>query len=463
MFENIDVASLTAEERDEWIKKINARMAEIEKIQKGELKQKNKGKVYKVLAKVGKVFSKVLLWTAVSATVAFMALHLQAYLRQNDLSADTGDIIEFHQSIDMNTEYSNIEGVGDISRLTVQKGKPIKFNIQLENLSAVEKEQMQIAIDELNALFKIINPDYKFELNFDPNGLEVFDPYNVDVKYFKDGELIGQDEVLGQYTSGRTIGSKNGSHGYGAEIKFRKGYITSGTFLHEALHHLGLGDAYTNYYAQVSSVMQTGENHLRTNDVALLVAKYGDYSTPEKHEELVKFIASYEENQEWFQEQYAKHQELSSYLKENLPEYLGVSADEIDFDIAKNGYVYGKVERQEKSSTTCEIVKIGKNRIQHDKYILSPKETTQYIDDMSTSEMNGVRFVTNAGEREYVFYFAYDGYIYRAEHSGKWKIEKAFEICSESEYQEVAEIEPDVVRTVLKEGMVTMDIEVERK
>ncbi len=463
MFENIDVASLTDTERDEWIKKINARLAEIEQIQKGELKQKNKGKVYKAFTKVGKIFSKVLLWTTVSAIVAFMALHMQAFLRQNDLSADTGDIIEFHQSIDMNTEYSNIKGMNSVSRLTVQKGKPVKFNIQIDDLSVVEKEQMQSAIDELNALFAIINPDYRFELNFDPNGLETFDPYNVDVKYFNDSELIGQDEVLGQYTSGHTIDAKNGSQGYGAEIKLRKGYITAGTFLHEALHHLGLGDAYTNYYAQVASVMQTGENHLRTNDVALLVAKYGDYSTPEKHEELVKFIASYEENQEWFQEQYAKHQELSSCLKENLPQYLGVSAEEIDFDIATSGYVYGKVEYQEGSKSYCEIVKIGGNRIQHDKYIFSSKETTQYIDDMSTSEMNGVRFVTNASENNYVFYFAYDGYIYRAEHSGKWKIEKAFEICSESEYQEVAEIEPDVVRTVLKEGMVSLDIEVERK
>ncbi len=463
MLENVDINSLTEEERKEWIKKIEARIAEIDKIQKAELKQQNKGKVYKLFSKIGKVLGKVFVWTSVSVLVAFMALHIQAYARQNNLPASYDNISSFYQTVDVNTYYDSLQGNGALSRLTIQKGRPVKFNILLDNLTDDEKAVLQSSIDEVNAIFEVINPDYKFVLNFDANEIEKFDPYNVDVRYFSKDELIGKDDVLGEYNTGRTVHSQNGEHGYGAEIRIKRGHVTSGVFLHEVLHHLGLGDAYTNYYAKVASVMQTGEAHIRTNDVALLVAKYGDYSTSEKYQELIKYITSYEENQPWFEVDYEKQREYAQSLLEILPEY-GISLDEINFNIVQNGYVYGKIEHQEDGKNVCEIAKIGANRIQHDKYIFSNSSTTLYIEDVSTSEIDGVRFVTNGQKHEFVTYFAYGEKVYCATFSsGHWKIEKAFDICDESEYQEIASIQPDYTRTVVNNGMVSIDLEIERK
>ncbi|MBO5022634.1 MAG: hypothetical protein J6C53_04100 [Clostridia bacterium] len=463
MLENVDITALTEEERKEWIKKIEARIAEIDKIQKAELKQQNKGRVYKLFSKIGKVLGKVFVWTTVSVCVALMALNIQAYARQNDLPASYDDISSFHQEVDVNYLYSSLQGDGSLTRLTIQKGRPVKFNILMDNLSDDEKAVLQSSIDEVNEIFKVINPDYKFELNFDANAIEKFDPYNVDVRYFANGELPEKSDVLGQYTTGKTFSNKNGAHGYGAEICIKRGHVTSGVFLHEVLHHLGLGDAYRNYYAKVASVMQTGEAHIRTNDVALLVAKYGDYSTSEKYKELVEYITHYEESQPWFEVDYKKQNEYTQNLLQILPEY-GISIDDINFNIVQDGFVYGKIERQEDGKNICEIAKIGANRIQHDKYIFGNSSTTLYIKDVSTSEMNGVRFVTNGQSHEFITYFAYGNKIYRASYTNsQWQIEKAFEICSESEYDEIASIQPDYTRTVIHSGMVSMDIEIDRK
>lgn len=463
MLENVDINSLTNEEVEEWMQKIQARIAEIEKIQKAELKQQNKGKVYKLLSKIGNVLSKVFLWTMVSAYVAVMALGIQAYLRQNELTASGGDISSFHQEIDVNDLYASLQGDGSLTRLTIQKGRPVKFNILMDNLTDEEKAVLQSSIDEVNAIFKVINPDYKFELNFDANAIEKFDPYNVDVRYFANGELPEKSDVLGQYSTGSTLNCKNGKQGYGAEICIKRGHVTSGVFLHEVLHHLGLGDAYRNYYAKVASVMQTGEAHIRTNDVALLVAKYGDYSTSKKYKELVEYITHYEENQPWFEVDYQKQSEYTQNLLQILPEY-GISIDDINFNIVQDGFVYGKIERQEDGKNICEIAKIGANRIQHDRYIFGNSSTTLYIDDVSTSEMNGVRFVTNGQNYKFITYFAYGNKIYRASRiNSEWEIEKAFDICEQSEYDEIASIQPDYTRTVIHNEMISLDIEIDRK
>ena len=184
-----------------------------------------------------------------------------------------------------------------VSRLYVNNGQSIKIYLS-DSVDETYLKDFEDVTDYLNGIFEIINPEYKFEIVREKNGLDFLNPNFISVatdenvfpfietitggKYEAEGFNVtwGVPNILSLNTD---YGSKKTFNYIIAEVNEEStSFDVKGIFLHEMMHALGLGDAYlTN--SSVSSAMEAGRRDTLTkNDISLLIALYGDTTNPEK-------------------------------------------------------------------------------------------------------------------------------------------------------------------------------------
>lgn len=400
---------------------------------KGELKT-NRG--YK-MAKVTKALIGTLSASVVSAFLFFASIPIYRYMATEELSASHEDMEEFYAENDIHTSFA--DGT-TFSRLSVIDGKPVKFNVLIE-ITDEEKAELQKAIDDINAIFKVINPAYSFELNLNPSKLDEMDPYNVDIMYMTELDVKKNPKTLAQYVVSETKDTKNGRQAQNAEIRFRPGCVTRPNFTHEFFHHLGVGDAYLSELAKgIPSIMQSGEIHIREIDVAIIAGKYGDYTTEQKEKYLVDYIEQYESNQDWYKEKIAKTRAFIEELKLLNKDQPG----EIDYNLAGRT-IFAKSLLM---STYFQSSKIA--LISNDSIITSFLEidseisanniwscTKKYNQSSSqTFSVDGV-ICQIAGDQISAIYQQNNGIYEAYKIKDKWVNVKRYDICSQEEYARI--------------------------
>ena len=362
------------------------------------------------------------------------------YIASEKLPADSEDIYDFYIEHDVHTSYSQSDGLA--SRLAIIENKPVKFNVLID-VTDEEKAEMQKSIDEINEIFKVINPAYKFELNFSPSFFDKQDPYNVDISYMSKSDEVSKPNTLAYFDANEIVKSKNGYTPLNSEIRFRKGCITRRTFTHEIGHLLCVGDAYLEDEAsEVPSIMHNNEPHIRKNDVALWAGKYGDYSTEEKEQKLVEYIENYEKNQDWYQEEFQTATSLVGQMKTILQETYPDNADEIFFNFEDQIYV--KSASKYLYYYENEIAIIRKNTLNISSLFISDKIDNNSFNSKKTNKIYSVYMSTIDGVRYcrdkniYLFMFGIGDSIYQGLYNtdkDKWSFVKAYDICSKDEYE----------------------------
>lgn len=439
--ETIDISNLSKEERERKIKEIKDKIKQLEEQQLLKQKKQN-SKPYRLAKKIGKIAKKVLLWTGISTLIMSTALTINAIASENRLTANADNINAFYAEQSVHTSYSSFTENQSLARLTVQKGKPVKFNILMDDLNNEERQDLQGSINELNSIFAVINSDYKFVLNFNPSFFDKLDPYNVDVSYMSENEA-NSSLSLAFYQRNLTIPSRNGEQGYGAKIKFKKNQVNKHNFTHEILHHLGLNDAYLKPEAEsVPSIMHNNEPNIRTNDVALLVGKYGDYSTEEKKVELIKYIANYEQNQSWYKERIELAKQKAEYFKNTIVSSNGENNVVFDFtSIAPYSVSTNcSVENQSYSSLHFTNNALIRKTVEVDYKINNNNQLVVNKEIKSSSDpivwVNGVAMQQNSNSQEFVFYHYYKGDIYKTTATNiVWLSTKFAKTCSEEDFE----------------------------
>lgn len=227
-------------------------------------------------------------------------------------TASQKDIDRFCEKYNIDTSYANlkIHKPLDLYRASASYIKPIKLNIKID-LSDEEKQILEDSVKELNSVFDVINPNYQFVIDYTPDILDLIDPHYIDVQYL-DKQFESFANIKGGYMVNAGYLNLGGYNFIAGELHIRKGEIQQNFILHELMHHLGFGEAYVQgafgtvagYVTETPTIMAGKDDimHLTKNDVALLAAKYGDYTTTEKENALVEYVMNYEQNQLWYQE-----------------------------------------------------------------------------------------------------------------------------------------------------------------
>ena len=193
-----------------------------------------------------------------------------------------------------------ISGSG-IVRRAYYKNAPTKVNICFEP-NITQKILLEDVIEEYNEIFKVINPNYQFVLNYSPTKKEIEDDiYAIDV-YIKDGMENG---TVGQTTSIYQEVDKGfaGLEIVNNKIEINKSYAFDGrgfanAFRHEFMHTFACGDAYLNENATNETIMQGASYDmvgLYNIDVAFLDAFYRSPDNKYSEEEINEFIRKYDE------------------------------------------------------------------------------------------------------------------------------------------------------------------------
>lgn len=193
-----------------------------------------------------------------------------------------------------------------IVRRAYYADKPTKVNICFEP-NFTQKIILEDVIKEYNEIFKVINPNYQFVLNYSPTQEDIEnDKYAVDI-YLSD--------ELSQNVGGQTeIHFEDCDKGFSAfeivncKINIDANNATDGRkfaniFRHEFMHTFGCGDAYLNDEATNDTIMQTVSNSmvgLYKIDVAFLDALYRSPSNALTDEEIQSFIDNYDNNDEQY-------------------------------------------------------------------------------------------------------------------------------------------------------------------
>ncbi len=403
------------------------------------------------ILRLGKISTISLL---IAGTLSFCGFAGYRYFGTDKLTANEDDINSFYSANSVNSSYSYLSEQNGFTRLSVLANKPVKFNILMDEITEKEKEELTKSINELNAIFEVINPAYKFEIDFSPSAIDTLDPYNVDVDYMTEKEDEEHPNALAFYNANHIWAGKNGDHGYCSKIKFRPGKITAGVFTHEILHHLGLGDAYLAEDAHnTPSVMHSGENVIiRKNDIALLAARYGDYSTQEKMEELTEYINSYEQNQDWYKELYSNAAILAKELKPIILQHHNTTEENISFLFPENtiyikdrifapisDYIsITKIEQNKYESSTANIsASLKNNKIQPVKY----NNTTNY----DIIQIEGIPCVNFK-----IFYYFYNNTLYKAQKVEDWIFTEA-SMISKTEYESLSKKQEEIINTPLEQ------------
>ncbi len=174
-------------------------------------------------------------------------------------------------------------------------------NINFETTDK-EKEIFLNCIEDYNSIFEVINPNYKFEIDFNPNVLEKASPYSINIKKvekFKDSNTLGRTinfnypSTVGQVaTFFNTIQLK--------ESLFENEIFLKYVFKHEFMHVLGLGDAYLKQNNKQKTIMDNNDvnEFLTKADLIMLDALYRSADNKYSDDEIEEFINKYVEMSE---------------------------------------------------------------------------------------------------------------------------------------------------------------------
>lgn len=189
---------------------------------------------------------------------------------------------------------------GKIARMPCPQNEVITVNVALEP-GEYTKLILEDSIAEFNEVFAVINPNYKFKINYSPTEDDFAQKYSIKLVASNNLSVTETSQVfgvahMGYYNNYTELGD------FGITIKtevFNNGSYLMTTFKHELMHLLGAGDAYKNSNATSATVMQSytvgGYHHLSATDVAFLDTLYRnpEFSGDEKIDE---FIDTYEQN-----------------------------------------------------------------------------------------------------------------------------------------------------------------------
>lgn len=302
------------------------------------------------------------------------------------------EVVQFCNDLDVNTAYITHETRENRQNTRAAFPKDgIKLNVYVDNLTEIEKSDMQRAVDDINAIFKVIRPANKFILEFNPSLGDKINKYNVDIYEMQEGET-SSDHVDGFWDPNYSIPNKNGLVSFHSKIKIKRDALTYNVFVHEILHHLGLGDAYTKFDKVDTFSIMMGSNteskHIHRNDVALLVAKYGDYSTPEKKQALIDYINSYESQQDWYKE----YKEIADALADKLATSLKIDKSEIEFDLSGKTYLYEPVNFDTKCS--YDMISFNKQKMTQESIGITMQSLSDHI-ETNYSEYGFTKYCEN--------------------------------------------------------------------
>lgn len=207
-----------------------------------------------------------------------------------------------------------------------QNGKPIQVNIEFE-LNETQKEIIEACLAEYNQVFEIINPNYKFVLNYSPTTEDLSNIYSIDVR--KIDSFQENDKGIGHALINIQNKSENidGYESYNNIITLTKDCLESpqvlmGTFKHEFAHVLGRGDS-NNKEISEDTIMDSGEKYgnslyskhtsLQTIDVALIDVVYRSLDNIYSDNTINNFINNYEESNIYTFEKYQESKDFDSY------------------------------------------------------------------------------------------------------------------------------------------------------
>lgn len=186
---------------------------------------------------------------------------------------------------------------GKIMRMPCpENGAAMRINVACE-MGRYAKIVFEDSVAEFNDVFAVINPNYKFEINYSPETADFESEYSIKLTSAK------LQSEAGHITLGKAPHSFYGNTLCNFGIVLNESVLTNGsymmtTFKHELMHLLGAGDAYNNPNAENSTVMQrytvNGWHNLSRTDVDFLDALYRNPKAPFDDGEIAEFIENYE-------------------------------------------------------------------------------------------------------------------------------------------------------------------------
>lgn len=177
-----------------------------------------------------------------------------------------------------------------------QDGAYITFNFTYR-INDYAKALFEDSVAEFNDVFAVINPNYKFKINYQPSEDDFKSPYSVRM-----------NKVV-SFTKPNTLGtaamSTGGEYTGDFSIQIREDVLVDGgeilsVFKHETFHLLGAGDAYNNPNATQDTIMQgyslNGCFSFSRSDVEFLDAMYRNPENPYGDKEISDYISKYVES-----------------------------------------------------------------------------------------------------------------------------------------------------------------------
>ena len=189
----------------------------------------------------------------------------------------------------------------NIVRMPCPQGEVVTVNVTC-NVGKYAQIVLNDSIDEFNEIFAVINPHYRFAINYNPTQDDLSQKYSVKLSAADNlgttetSETFGYAHV-GYYNNYTELGD------FAITIKtdvFNNGSYLLTTFKHELMHLLGAGDAYKNSAATKNTIMQSytvnGYHHLSATDVAFLDALYRNPELEHNDEQISAYANNYEAN-----------------------------------------------------------------------------------------------------------------------------------------------------------------------
>lgn len=189
---------------------------------------------------------------------------------------------------------------GKIARMPCPQGETITLNMTYR-VGEYTKLILDDSVAEFNEVFAVINPHYKFAINYTPAETDFSAKYSVRMVASDNLAVTETSQVFGlahvsYYANYTELGD------FGITMKtevLNNGSYLMTTFKHELMHLLGAGDAYKNNGATKDTVMQSytvnGYHHLSQTDLMFLDTLYRNPELNAYEEKIRNFIDTYEE------------------------------------------------------------------------------------------------------------------------------------------------------------------------
>lgn len=196
--------------------------------------------------------------------------------------------------------YGDEEAVFLLQKNTIRRmkcpenGEYVKLNFTF-NPSDYAKLLFEDSVQEFNDVFSVINPNYKFKINYNPSQEDFQEYYSIrvqTVQAFASADTLGTAPMsyAGDYICNFGINIRESVLGNGSQIM--------SVFKHELMHLLGAGDAYKNENATKDTIMQgynpNGNFSFSNTDVAFLDTLYRNPDAPYSDEYISSYIANYQ-------------------------------------------------------------------------------------------------------------------------------------------------------------------------